>query len=566
MQARLATQAGWSVGHFIKGMGSIWLRYGTKVIISIILYLIAILILYCLWGYIGIEKIYTEKPLINLGRMFVILIILILMVSLGTSIIRGYNLEGFKKNIKSAILYIFLLNITGFLVEYISNVWIFKKLGGLGFIFILIFVLFLILGLYRVKRSKGLGTGDKYPLGYKVLFRDFRSEVSYLNNLVLLIYMGDGIGLDNPKIGGGYLVLVTLLVYLNLLDIMIMLLNKGYRLKGASIKERLGYMVKGELGLNLVQLITGFMLLILIVSIIFNNSEVQLGIESYMGKIRNIRLGLSFLYVLSFRSRVYNLGVQGGVGIVGEGGEELATRVLSSTKEVRENLWKRIEGGVKKVLGSNNLCLIIGLLKILGMIYHIYMVNHQGSLLNKGLFMILGVGCIVMFRAYLLDYKLSRALKQMGLFGILFGFFYITMVVLDKEVVRVTLHEKLGFWTIIISIWVFIWISLIIEDNEKLSKMRREVDCEIGFLITFMIVYFLIAYYVGLEDINGKGLIYKELLKNGLVFILGILVIRIGGVWKDGGIRNGDNKYKIVRDVILMIFAIYLTIELNLNI
>lgn len=219
-----------------------------------------------------------------------------------------------------------------------------------------------------------------------------------------------------------------------------------------------------------------------------------------------------------------------------------------------------------KVLGSNNLCLIIGLLKILGMIYHIYMVNHQGSLLNKGLFMILGVGCIVMFRAYLLDYKLSRALKQMGLFGILFGFFYITMVVLDKEVVRVTLHEKLGFWTIIISIWVFIWISLIIEDNEKLSKMRREVDCEIGFLITFMIVYFLIAYYVGLEDINGKGLIYKELLKNGLVFILGILVIRIGGVWKDGGIRNGDNKYKIVRDVILMIFAIYLTIELNLNI
>ena len=321
-------------------MGSIGLRYDTKVIISIILYLIVILTLYCLWIIMGIEEIYKEKSLISLVWLLVMLLILLLMVSWGTSIIRGYNLEEFKKNIKSAILYIFLLNnLTGFLVEYISNVWIFKKLGGLGFIFILIFVLFLIMGLYRVKRSKGLGTGDKYPLGYKVLFRDFRSEVSYLNNFVLLIYMGDGIGLDNPKIGGGYLVLVTLLVYLNLLDIMIMLLNKGYRLKGASIKERLGYMVKGELGLNLVQLITGFMLLIIIVSIIYNNSEVQLGIESYMGIIRNIRLGLSLLYVLSFRSRVYNLGLQGGVGIGGEGVKEMVStnvnnRVLGTTSDI----------------------------------------------------------------------------------------------------------------------------------------------------------------------------------------------------------------------------------------
>ena len=200
---------------------------------------------------------------------------------------------------------------------------------------------------------------------------------------------------------------------------------------------------------------------------------------------------------------------------------------------------------------------------MLGIICYIYMVKSKGWLMSKGLVMILWVGCMVMFRAYILDYKLSRALKQMGLFGILFGFFYITMGVLGKEVVRVTLHEKLGFWTIILAIGVFVWISLIIEGNEKLSKMRREVDCEIGFLITFMTVYFLIAYYVGLEDIKGKGLIYKELLNNGLVFILGILVIRIGGVWKDGGIRKGDNKYKIVRDVILMIFAIYLTIELN---
>ena len=216
-------------------------------------------------------------------------------------------------------------------------------------------------------------------------------------------------------------------------------------------------------------------------------------------------------------------------------------------------LWKRMEGGVRKVLGSNNLCLIIGLL-LLGLVVVLWGFILNGETAWVAFY--LGLVGVMMLASYNRGYRFGVSIINTIIILGVIQIYLLVMNYLIRNGLGDLLVNKSSIKIILCIIFISLAMVLILGIMGLPDKIMYKFEDRVGAGIRYCILVSILLsiFMLGMVkdgDIFGEA-ICKLLLSSSLLYLL-VVGIVIGGnnLW----VREYLDVFSIILIIVLLLLV-----------